>query len=769
MDRNNRPLGREKNVVNGSMHVGRRSGGAFGGSERGGGGKSPLTLIIILVIMLLGGGGGLSSILGLLGGGSGSGSGVDISDYTVNQTTPSQTSNNLKADTSVASEAREKRTVIRGDGSDRTTIMVYMCGTDLETKGGYASKDLKEMEAAAGSDNITVLVFTGGTSKWATSSVSNSKNQIFQVKDGDLKLLKEYGSLFAMTDPNTLTEFIQWSKENYPADRYDLIFWDHGGGSISGYGYDEMYKNNGSMTLDKIGTALKNGGCTFDFIGFDACLMATLETALTVEPYADYLIASEETEPGCGWYYTSWMNEYSKDPSMPTLSIGKNIVDGFVDTCEQVTPRQQATLSVVDLAELSGTVPDAFRSFAVSTSDKIKNNSYQSVSTARSKTKEFGSSSKIDQVDLIHLSQNMKTTEGQKLAGVLDSAVKYNRTSSDIMNANGISIYFPYSKTSNVSRMTATYDKIGLDSSYSDCIRDFASVEAAGQTVSGGQDSQMTSLFDALMSSGGSSSGSTVNSSDVVNQLLTGLLSGRSLNNVNLTGAEAEFLDEDTINKNIEYITNHQFDASALVWKDKNGEEVIELSEDQWELIDNIELNVFVDDGEGYIDLGFDNVAEYNDDGDLLRTYDRTWLSVNRQAVAYYMMSAEGTSDDYKILGRIPAYLNSQKVNLIACFTDENPNGEILGAAPFYNTDETETQAKGLIEINDGDRIDFFCNYYDYDKNFRDEYLLGDSLTVSGKLELANMKMDNTGYIATYRLTDIYNNHYWTPAIEKSN
>ncbi|MCR5235609.1 MAG: hypothetical protein K6E34_00220 [Lachnospiraceae bacterium] len=36
----------------------------------------------------------------------------------------------------------------------------------------------------------------------------------------------------------------------------------------------------------------------FDFIGFDACLMATVETAYMLSPYADYMIASEEFEPG---------------------------------------------------------------------------------------------------------------------------------------------------------------------------------------------------------------------------------------------------------------------------------------------------------------------------------------------------------------------------------------------------------------------------------------------------------------------------------------
>ncbi len=70
-----------------------------------------------------------------------------------------------------------------------------------------------------------------------------------------------------------------------------------------------------------------------DFIGFDACLMATAETALTVARYTDYMIASEETEPGAGWFYTDWLNAFGEDVSQPTIQLGKRIVDSFVETC----------------------------------------------------------------------------------------------------------------------------------------------------------------------------------------------------------------------------------------------------------------------------------------------------------------------------------------------------------------------------------------------------------------------------------------------------
>ena len=64
--------------------------------------------------------------------------------------------------TEVSSRARAKRTVLKGGGKDTVTIMVYMCGTDLESKSGMATSDLQEMAAATIGSNVNLLVYTGG-------------------------------------------------------------------------------------------------------------------------------------------------------------------------------------------------------------------------------------------------------------------------------------------------------------------------------------------------------------------------------------------------------------------------------------------------------------------------------------------------------------------------------------------------------------------------------------------------------------------------------
>ena len=230
------------------------------------------------------------------------------------------TSNVGQLNSSVIAGVREKRTNIIGNNKDVVTIMVFMCGSDLESKNAMGVYDLVEMANADFSDNVNLLVYTGGSKTWHTDSISARYNQIYRViGDGKIQCLVENAGTGAMVDPDTLTSFIEYGVENFEANRYALIFWDHGGGTVSGYGYDEKYPNAGSMSLSQIDKALTNADVEFDFVGFDCCLMATTETALMLSEHADYMIGSEESEPGIGWYYTDWLTKLSKNTSMPTL------------------------------------------------------------------------------------------------------------------------------------------------------------------------------------------------------------------------------------------------------------------------------------------------------------------------------------------------------------------------------------------------------------------------------------------------------------------
>ena len=816
MAESNRPRGRKRNVTGQGtgVHLGENGlgtgpvggrGDSIGGSGSGGGGKrngrgmGGLPLIVVLIIALLGGGGSLS---GLFGGGSSGGSYSSTGnnwnaeeDYTpssqdtnFNHTESNshyggngslstgwsgEDASNTDLDTTVANGSREKFTTIRGNGKDVVTIMVYLCGTDLESRSGMGTSDLQEMASAKFGSNVNLLVYTGGCSNWRNNIVSNRVNQIYQVMNGGVKCLVKDAGTSSMTNPDNLAGYIQWGAKNYPADRYELILWDHGGGSVSGYGYDEKNRSSGSMSLSGIKSALDKGGIKFDFIGFDACLMATAENALMLDDYADYMVASEETEPGVGWYYTDWLTALGKNTSMPTAEIGQMIVDSFVDTCARKCPGQKTTLSVVDLAELANTVPEKFNSFSKSVTQMLSDKNYQQISHARNQTREFASDTKIDQVDLVHLAENMGTGEGKDLAKTIRGAVKYNRTSRNMTNAYGLSIYFPYRSSARyVDSMSKTYNEIGMDTEYTSCIREFASLQVSGQAAEGGSGSPYNSLFGdyAGQFTGMDSTGS----SELIGALLSSFLGGDYSSVSGMTSSGSSFLSDRALSDEdmTEYLTSNFFDPTQLGWIEEGGKEKIKLSEDQWNMVTNLELNLFFDTGKGYADLGEDNVYEFDEEGNLIADEGKVWMHINDQPVAYYHTDTLDDGTNYTITGRVPCLINGELSDLVLVFNNDNENGYVAGiAADYSKEDDIDVVGKTMTELEAGDTIQFICNFYDYDGNFVDTYPMGKPIEISNsaeELRISDMIIGNGSTVVTYVFTDMYEAEHWTEALKRN-
>ena len=663
----------------------------------------------------------------------------------------------------VAAGSREKYTSIVGNGKDKVTIMVYMCGADLESRSGMGTKDLQEMLNATLGSKVKLIVYTGGSTAWRNDKVSSKVNQIWQIDNGKMKCLNDNAGTASMTSPSTLSSFIQYCAKNFKANRYALILWDHGSGSVSGYGYDERNARSGSMTLAGLNTAFENGGVKFDFIGFDACLMATVENALMCSKHADYLIASEETEPGIGWYYTDWLTALGKNPSMDTLDIGQKICDDFVSKCASSCRGQQTTLSVVDLAELSHTVPDKLTAFSKSVSALIANKEYQTVSAARNGCREFATSSRIDQVDLTDLCAHLNTTESKALAKVLKEAVKYNRVG-NISNAYGLSIYFPYNKISNVDKAVSTYAAIGMDDSYSQAIRDFAGVEASGQAVSVGGGSVMPSLFGSSYGSSSSVSG------DMIGDLLSAFLGGGYGRVSGLNSGNTGFLSGRALSGGdlTEYLTAHILDADQLVFKQTGENWTLDLTPEQWALVTGVDQNVFYDNGAGYVDLGLDNIFSFDELGRLTADMDGAWLAINGQPVPYYHEASQYLDDGgWIITGRVPALVDGVRMDLLIVFDNEHEDGYVAGARAVY-ADETETVAKALDELEQGAEIVFLADLYDYNQNYTASYAFGKSVTVDGELKVSSVYLpDKSKALVTYRITDIYQQAYWTPIVGK--
>lgn len=816
--RDNRPVGHQRKVSGQGKSVSRRGdglgsgsvgggGGYFGsgsgsGPKRSGGGKSPIVIVVMILMLLFGGGAGVGNVLTtFLGGGSVSTSGQHTGDGQSQtnsqnqgdfgsqggQTTSSPSGFDLgslismfgstnaqsmsgsytawdvaednrgKLNKNVAESAREK--FYTPKSGDRVTIMVYMLGTDLESKYGMATNDLTEMAKANLSDDINLLIYTGGTHSWKNSVISNRLNQIYQLKDGKLVKLHEEASR-SMTDPKTLSDFIHFCKSNFPAQRNQLIFWDHGGGSVTGFGYDEKYAQTGAMNLSQIKSAIADTNLKFDLIGFDACLMATAETALALSDYADYMIASEETEPGTGWYYTNWLNDLSANTSIDTLDLGKRLIDDFIDVSAVQARGQSTTLSLVDLAEISALVPKSIKSFANSTSDLIERKEYAKVADARNISREFARASKIDQVDLVSLALHIGTDEAKTLAKDILSTVKYNRTSTNMANSYGLSIYFPSKKLNKVDSMTDTYAKIGMDDDYSKVIKQYATLEASGQVQSGQNASPLATLLGEAQSGGGS---------ELLSMLLGGVINESISSITGLDAGNIGFLSERSISeedvKGI--LSDNALDVSKLVWQYKGDVEVLSLPEEEWAKIASLDFVTFVNDGSGYIDMGTDNVFLFDADGDLTADTSKAWFSIDEQPVAYYHIDTVLDGDSYTTLGRVPVLLNGERADLIVVFDKDFPDGHIVGARKDYIEGETDTIAKSTSELEKGDVIDFVADYYSYEGVFTDSYRIGESYTVGSTYPSVGYYSIPERLLITYKIIDRFGATYWMSAIER--
>ncbi len=198
---------------------------------------------------------------------------------------------------------------------------------------GAASTDIGEMTAGIWSDNIQIVIQTGGATRWSNGMINPNRTQRFLYKGGEFREVENL-ALVPPADPDTLADFLRFCKKEYPSDHNMLVLWNHGGGPF-GYGNDSIY--NGAFSLKDIREALSavyrpnRNSPAFDIIGFDACLMSTIEVTHALDGFARYYCLSEEVEPGDGWDYTPVLQAMTDDPTMSPARVARTIADAYTD------------------------------------------------------------------------------------------------------------------------------------------------------------------------------------------------------------------------------------------------------------------------------------------------------------------------------------------------------------------------------------------------------------------------------------------------------
>ena len=235
------------------------------------------------------------------------------------------------------------------------TVMVYMAADNSLSLPGL--QDIDEMEIGGGtSDDVAVVVQAEfNKEQLAMSGISSPQEfnrpnyNTFRYVVGDTnRRIGPDGSALDignrnMADPMELADFITWSKRNYPADHYLLVLWNHGGGFT---GLLEDQTSHSMASLQDVRTALMRSG-KIDVLDFDMCLMAQYETLNALDGLVDYVVASEENEPGEGNPYDLIIREFHGRWFFLPEAVAYIIVDLFHESYEGST--YSTTKSAIDM------------------------------------------------------------------------------------------------------------------------------------------------------------------------------------------------------------------------------------------------------------------------------------------------------------------------------------------------------------------------------------------------------------------------------------
>ena len=333
------------------------------------------------------------------------------------------------------------------------TVMVYIVGSNLESRYGAATNDMKEMIGAdLDFDRNNLLVYTGGSKRW-TSAISNTCNSVINMENGEeLEVMAQTAETADMGAAGTLAEFINYCTANYPARHYGLVLWDHGAGPLWGYGSDELFGND-SLLLEELKGAMDltefAGDKKLDFVGFDACLMGSIESAKLWKNYAQYMVGSEELESGRGWDY-SFLNTLNEtDDARTVVSAIVEAYGNYYEKNKSEFFNPDVTLAAMDLSRTDQLIESANTLFAAMKAG-IENGNYPELNQARAKTKAFGlgaASGKEDAYDLLdlrNLAENVSGLYPEESRGIMEALDEMVvRSTSNVSGAGGVSIYLP--------------------------------------------------------------------------------------------------------------------------------------------------------------------------------------------------------------------------------------------------------------------------------------------------------------------------------------
>ena len=607
----------------------------------------------------------------------------------------------------------------RGNDSQSWAIYWYLCGSDLESRNGFATSDLMEMMQVKLPDNIKVVVQTGGSSYWHNNTIGSKYSERYVYDSEGFKFIDRQPQA-NMGDADTLADFLSFCKKNYPADKTIVLFWDHGGGSVAGAAFDENYRND-SLNLGEFYEAfneafeLSNDNPPVDIIGFDACLMATVDVAFTFCDVAEYLVASEELEPGDGWDYNAWLQALANDPAMSSAQLGKEICDSYLADANTRRQGGEITLSVTDLTKLQPLLeaydamgqealtialddPGFFSDFGrqASRSESYGGNNYQEGYT--------------NMVDLGHLARNsidLLPKTAQAVLDSLDDCVIYRVAGPYRSQSTGLSCYYSY----NGDR----------------------------RDLNGYKDLGYSQAFKYLYSYG-----------------IDGKLSADGMNYVTQLGYQQQELPE------VPSFESDGFSADLPVILSEEGHAMLDVGPELANILKGVyfHLAYVSEENDTMLLLGRDNDIDMDYvDGVFMDNFRGVWGSIDGHFV---YMEIIYESDDYNIYA-VPILLNGAEYNLRVTYDFNTQQYYILGARRGLSSGGIPD--KDLVPLYVGDRIStiYYASSFSGEDDF--EAYIADTFTLRRTSSFYEADLGDGEFVMLFELVDSKNNSIWSDPV----
>lgn len=599
------------------------------------------------------------------------------------------------------------------DGS--WAVYWYLCGSDLESNYGCATADLQEMLEVQLPENVTVVIQTGGAAVWQNDLMDASKLQRWVYNSEGLALVDEQETA-NMGDAQTLYDFLAFANENYPADKVAVTFWNHGGGSVSGAAFDELHGLD-SLDLVELYQAFdavwpaNAADPALELVGFDTCLMATIDVAAIFQNFSNYLVASEEVEPGNGWLYSGWLGALAADPDMDGEALGVAICDAYYEGCEAVGTHEQTTLSLTDLTKLTPLL-EAYESFGEEAFVAASQDPgfFAELGRAASQSENYGGNTReqgyTNMVDLGHLARQTAwmLPSAQSVSDALAECVIYQVGGIYRSEATGLSCYY----------------------SYNGDLDDFSGYIGIG----------------------------------------TGL-AFKHLYAYALTGELAEGGDEYLASLDIQTLpeiitlTDTDWDGAPLDLNDE-GSSVLTLGEDAASILSGIGFSLY------YVDEASDQMLLLGTDNDIIADWETGTFCDNFRGVwgaldghlVYMELSFEG--DDYNLYS-VPILLNDEPYNLQVAYDFAEEAWYILGAS--QGLDESGMASKEMRLLAEGDVITILWKLSSLSGDDDFELYTVDELTVTADTAFGEAPLFDGSYAMVFEMWDAAGNYAYSDAV----